>query len=100
MDTHSYITVMLVLANGFFAIAGYVFKDKMNQLKDMADSLKAEDRNLESDVRRIERLVNITREELARDYTTNTEVQRLTDHIDQRFDRLEARINQLMQPKV
>jgi len=49
------------------------------------------------DVKRIERLLNITREEIARDYATNTEVQRITDHIDQRFNRLEAKIDQLIQ---
>jgi len=49
------------------------------------------------DVKRVERLLNITREEIARDYTTNTEVQRITDHIDQRFNRLEAKIDQLIQ---
>jgi hypothetical protein len=49
------------------------------------------------DVRRVERLLNITREEIARDYATNSEVQRVTDHIDQRFNRLEAKIDQLLQ---
>ena len=49
------------------------------------------------DIKRVERLLNITREELARDYTTNAEVQRITDHIDQRFNRLEAKIDQLIQ---
>ena len=49
------------------------------------------------DVKRIERLLNITREEIARDYATNSEVQRVTDHIDQRFNRLEAKIDQLIQ---
>ena len=49
------------------------------------------------DVKRLERLLNITREEIARDYTTNSEVQRITDHIDQRFNRLEAKIDQLIQ---
>ena len=49
------------------------------------------------DVKRVERLLNITREEIARDYTTNAEVQRITDHIDQRFNRLEAKIDQLIQ---
>jgi ABC-type transporter Mla subunit MlaD len=99
MDVHTWITVLLVVINGFFAIAGYVFKDKMSQLKDLSDSLKAEDRNLESDIKRIERLVNITREELARDYTTNAEVQRLTDHMDQRFNKLEDKIDQLIKAR-
>ena len=49
------------------------------------------------DVKRVERLLNITREEIARDYTTQAEVQRITDHIDQRFNRLEAKIDQLIQ---
>ncbi len=49
------------------------------------------------DVKRLERLLNITREEIARDYATNAEVQRITDHIDQRFNRLEAKIDQLIQ---
>jgi hypothetical protein len=48
------------------------------------------------DVKRIERLLNITREEIARDTATKAEVQRLTEHIDQRFNRLEAKIDQLI----
>ena len=51
------------------------------------------------DIKRIERLLNITREEIARDYATNAEVQRITDHIDQRFNRLEAKIDQLIQQR-
>ena len=49
------------------------------------------------DVKRLERLLNITREEIARDTATKAEVQRLTEHIDQRFNRLEAKIDQLIQ---
>ena len=49
------------------------------------------------DLKRIDILLNKTREEVARDYTTNAEVQRITDHIDQRFNRLEAKIDQLIQ---
>jgi len=49
------------------------------------------------DVKRIERLLNITREEIARDTATKTEVARVTDHIDQRFNRLEEKIDQLIQ---
>ena len=49
------------------------------------------------DVKRIERLLNMTREEIARDTATKAEVQRLTDHIDQRFNRLEEKIDQLIQ---
>ena len=49
------------------------------------------------EVKRIDILLNKTREEIARDYATNAEVQRVTDHIDQRFNRLEAKIDQLIQ---
>lgn len=50
-----------------------------------------------ADLKRLEILLNRTREEVARDYATNAEVQRITDHIDQRFNRLEAKIDQLIQ---
>jgi len=46
---------------------------------------------------RLSILLNRTREEIARDYATNAEVQRITDHIDQRFNKLEAKIDQLIQ---
>jgi hypothetical protein len=49
------------------------------------------------DVKRIERLLNITREEIARDTATKTEVARVTDHIDQRFNKLEEKIDRLLQ---
>jgi hypothetical protein len=49
------------------------------------------------EIKRIDILLNKTREEIARDYATNSEVQRVTDHIDQRFNRLEAKIDQLIQ---
>lgn len=49
-----------------------------------------------SELARITILLNKTREEIARDNVTNAEVERITDHIDQRFDKLEARIDQLI----
>ena len=51
------------------------------------------------DVKRLERLLNITREEIARDTATKAEVARLTDHIDQRFNKLEEKIDRLLQAK-
>lgn len=44
----------------------------------------------------LEKLVNRTREEVAKDYVTNSEVQRITDHIDQRFNKLEEKIDRLI----
>ena len=50
-----------------------------------------------AELNRISILLNKTREEVARDYVTQTEIQRITDHIDQRFNKLEAKIDQLIQ---
>ena len=49
------------------------------------------------DVRRVERLLNITREEIARETATKAEVARVTEHIDQRFNKLEEKIDRLLQ---
>lgn len=62
-------------------IIGFFLKDKFAELK------------------RLEILLNKTREEVAREYVTSAEVNRITDHIDQRFNRLEAKIDQLIQGK-
>ncbi len=52
-----------------------------------------------SELARITILLNKTREEIARDNVTKAEVDRITDHIDQRFNRLENKIDQLTEPK-
>jgi hypothetical protein len=74
--------VLSVVMGGF----GFFIREKLNQVKDVGE-----------DIKRVERLLNITREEVARDYVTQAEIQRITDHIDQRFNRLEAKIDQLIQ---
>ena len=51
------------------------------------------------EISRLSILLNKTREEVARDYVTQAEVQRITDHIDQRFNRLEAKIDELIRQK-
>jgi len=76
MDLNSAWSLALTLITG---VLGFLIKDKFEELK------------------RLDILLNKTREEIARDYATNTEVQRVTDHIDQRFNRLEAKIDQLIQ---
>jgi len=52
-----------------------------------------------AEVKRIDILLNKTREEIAREYVTNAEVNRITDHIDQRFNRLEEKIDLLIRQK-
>jgi len=62
----------------FMAVIGYIVHEKFDKIKELDDKL------------------NTTRVEIARDYATNSEVQRITDHIDQRFNKLEAKIDQLI----
>jgi hypothetical protein len=76
MDLNSAWSLALTFLTGAL---GFLVKDKFQELK------------------RLDILLNKTREEIARDYATNSEVQRVTDHIDQRFNRLEAKIDQLIQ---
>ena len=76
LDINTIWTAALTLFTGLLT---YVVKDKFNELQ------------------RLGILLNRTREEIARDYTTNAEMQRITDHIDQRFNKLEAKIDQLIQ---
>ena len=83
MDINSLWSLALSVVVGAL---GFFFREKFAAVKDNADELK-----------RIDILLNKTREEIARDYATNSEVQRVTDHIDQRFNRLEAKIDQLIQ---
>ena len=45
---------------------------------------------------RISILLNKTREEVARDNVTQAGIDRITNHIDQRFNKLEAKIDQLL----
>ena len=74
--------VLSIVMGGF----GLFVREKLGQVRDIGE-----------DIKRVERLLNITREEVARDYVTQAEIQRITDHIDQRFNRLEAKIDQLIQ---
>ena len=53
-------------------------------------------KNYSDEQKRLSILLNRTREEIARDNVTQAEVERITDHIDQRFNRLEAKIDQLI----
>ena len=51
------------------------------------------------EIKRLDILLNKTREESHRDFITKAEVQRITDHIDQRFNKLEEKIDRLLQAK-
>ena len=60
------------------SILGYIVNEKFRELA------------------RISILLNKTREEVARDNVTQAEIDRITNHIDQRFNKLEAKIDQLL----
>jgi hypothetical protein len=60
------------------SILGYVMNEKFRELA------------------RVTILLNKTREEVARDNVTQAEVDRITSHIDQRFNKLEEKIDQLI----
>lgn len=62
----------------FVALIGYIMHDKFNELK------------------RIDILLNKTREEVARDNVTKAEVERIVEHMDARFNKLEDKIDQLI----
>ena len=76
MDLNTAWSALLTLTT---TIIGFLLKEKFEELK------------------RLDILLNKTREEIAGDYTTQTETQRIIDTIDQRFNRLEAKIDQLIQ---
>jgi hypothetical protein len=78
MDLNSTWSAALTLTT---TIIGFLLKEKFAELK------------------RLDILLNKTREEIARDYTTQAEVQRITDHIDRQFNKLEAKIDQLIQAR-
>ena len=63
----------------FMALIGYIMHEKFNELG------------------RISILLNKTREEVARDNVTKAEVDRIMQHIDARFNKLESKIDQLIQ---
>ena len=50
-----------------------------------------------AELSRISILLNKTREEVARDNVTQAEVDKIMDHIDQRFNKLEEKIDRLIQ---
>ena len=50
-----------------------------------------------SEIQRLNILLNKTREEVARDNVTKAEVDRIVEHMDARFNKLEDKIDQLIQ---
>jgi hypothetical protein len=80
------ITIIVAAWSGlltvFISVLGYIVNEKFSKIKELDDKL------------------NTTRVEVAREHITREEVTRITDHIDARFNRLEAKIDQLIQSKL
>lgn len=74
-------TLWNLILTVFLAVVGFVASEKIRKLDT------------------VEKLINDTRVEVARDNVTNAEVDRITTHIDQRFNKLEAKIDQLIAQK-
>jgi hypothetical protein len=72
------ITAWNIIVTVLLAVLGYFANEKLRKLDT------------------VEKLLNDTRVEVARDNVTNAEVDRITTHIDQRFNKLEAKIDQLI----
>jgi hypothetical protein len=72
-------TAWLAILSLVMGLLGYMMNEKFRELA------------------RVTILLNKTREEVARDNVTQAEVDRITNHIDQRFNKLEAKIDQLIQ---
>jgi hypothetical protein len=61
------------------SIIGYAVREKLDKIKELDEKL------------------NATRVEVARDNVTQAEIDKIMVHIDQRFNKLEAKIDQLIQ---
>jgi uncharacterized membrane protein len=64
------------------AMLGFFLREKLAQVKEVSE-----------DVKRVERLLNITREEVARENVTQAEIDKIVAHIDARFDKLNDKID-------
>jgi hypothetical protein len=78
MDSTSMMMLWNLLLTVVVAIIGYIVKDKFDELT------------------RLSILLNKTREEVARDNVTQTELDRIVTHLDHRFSKLEGKIDELI----
>jgi archaellum component FlaC len=78
MDMREVIMIWNIVITIVMAVVGFFIKEKFNEIQ------------------RLGILLNRTREEIARDSVTQAEIDKILDHIDQRFNKLEDKINQLI----
>jgi hypothetical protein len=70
------------LLTALIAVVGFIAREKNTKLKDL------------------EQMVINTKLEVARDNVTNAEIDKIKDYFDQRFNRLDSKIDQLIQGKI
>lgn len=70
------------LLTAFISVVGFIAREKNTKLKDL------------------EQMVINTKLEVARDNVTNAEIDKIKDYFDQRFNRLDSKIDQLIQGKL
>jgi len=70
------------LLTALIAVVGFIAREKNTKLKDL------------------EQMVINTKLEVARDNVTNAEIDKIKDYFDQRFNRLDSKIDQLIQSKI
>ena len=78
MDSNSMMMLWNLMLTVVVGIIGYILKDKFDELQ------------------RLSILLNRTREEIARDNVTQTELDRIVTHLDLRFSKLENKIDELI----
>ena len=78
MDSNSMMMLWNLMLTVVVGIIGYIVKDKFDELS------------------RLSILLNKTREEIARDNVTQAELDRIVTHLDQRFSKLEGKIDELI----
>ena len=78
MEMREVIMIWNIVITLIMAVVGFFLKEKFNEIQ------------------RLNILLNRTREEIARDSVTQAEIDKILDHIDQRFNKLEDKINQLI----
>jgi archaellum component FlaC len=78
MELREVVMIWNIVITIVMAVIGFFLKEKFNEIQ------------------RLSILLNRTREEIARDSVTQAEIDKILDHIDQRFNKLEDKINQLI----
>ena len=78
MEMREVIMIWNIVITLVMAVVGFFLKEKFNEIQ------------------RLNILLNKTREEIAGNNVTQAEIDKVMEHIDSRFNRLEDKINQLM----